>query len=196
MYARVDDLLGDNDIGLREGGVGGRRIAGLPVEAVVVGLAFEVGPDHLGIRRQRLPDVDDGVERFVVDVDQFQRVARRVVVLGDDERHLLALEPDLVGGQDGLHVVGQRRHPGEALLGQVGTGHHGLDLRMCLGRRHIDSDDLGVRVRRTQDRKVQHAGQADVVDVVALTADEPRILLAQHATVPAWLLVVVDEIVS
>ena len=160
MHARIDDLLLDDDVGLGERGLGGRRVAGLPVEAVVVGLALEVGADHRRVGVERLAGVDDGVERVVVDVDELQRVAGRVAVLGDDERHLLTLEAHLVGGQHGLHVVGQRRHPRQALLGQVGTGHHGLDLRMCLGRRHIDADDPGVRVRRAQDRQVQHARQA------------------------------------
>ncbi len=134
MHARIHDLLLDDDVGLGEHGLGGRRIAGLPVETMIVGLALEVGADHFGIGIERLAGVDDRGERLVVDIDELQRVAGGVVVLGDDERHLLALEPHLVGGQHRLHVVGQRRHPGQALLGEVGTGHDGLDLRMCLGR--------------------------------------------------------------
>ena len=55
-----------------------------------------------------------GGQDVVLDVDQLERVARRVAVLGDDERDLLALEAHLVGGQHGLDVVGQRRHPGQA----------------------------------------------------------------------------------
>src|SRR6185312_8593137 len=34
-------------------------------------------------------------ERLVLDVDQLERVARRVAVVGDDEGHLLALEAHL-----------------------------------------------------------------------------------------------------
>ena len=138
-------------------------------------------------------DVDDGVQRVVVDVDQLQRVAGRIPVLGNDERHLLALEADLVGGQHRLHVVGQRRHPGQPLLGQVRAGHHRLDLRMRKGRSHIDAGDAGVRVRRAQDGQMQHARQGDVVDVGAAAADESRVLLAQHPAVAARLLVVVGQ---
>ena len=54
---------------------------------------------------ERLAGVDDRVERLVLDVDQLERVAGRVAVLGDDEGDLLALEADLVGGEHGLHVV-------------------------------------------------------------------------------------------
>jgi hypothetical protein len=40
---------------------------------------------------------------------------------------------------------------------------------------------------------VQHAGQLYVVDVPALAADEPRVLLAEHAAEADRLLVVVLE---
>ena len=59
-----------------------------------------------------------GGELVVLDVDQLDAVAGRVAVLGDDERDLLALEAHLVGGQHGLHVVRQRGHPRQALLGE------------------------------------------------------------------------------
>ena len=51
-----------------------------------------------------------------------------------------------------------------------------------------------VGVWRSQDRQVQHAGQVDVVDVVAPPPDEPWVLLAQHPAVAAGLLVVVDDV--
>ena len=63
---------------------------------------------------ERLAGVDDRRQRLVLDVDQLERVAGGVAVLGDDERDLLALEAHLVGGEHGLHVVGQRRHPRQA----------------------------------------------------------------------------------
>ena len=93
---------------LRGGGV-----AGLPVEDVVVGLALDVVADDGGVGVERLAGVDHRRQRLVLDVDQLQRVACRVAVLGDDERHLLTLVAHLVRGQHGLHVVRQRRHPGQ-----------------------------------------------------------------------------------
>ena len=196
MHTGIHDLLLHHHVGLGERGLGGRRITGFPVEAVVVLLALEVGSDDFGVGVERLAGVDDRVQRFVVDVDEFQRVPGGVAVLGDDERHLLALEPHPVGGEHGLHVVGQGRHPGQPLFRQIGAGHHGLDLRMCLRRRDIDAVDLRVGVRRTQDRQVQHAAQIDVVDVVAAAPDEARVLLAEHPAVAARLLIVVGLIVG
>ena len=46
------------------------------------------------------------------------------------------------------------------------------DARQRLGGRGVDGEDLRVRVRAAQDRAVQHAGQVDVIDVVALAPDE------------------------
>ena len=75
--------------------------------------------DDRGVRRQRGAGVDDRGQQLVVDVDQLERIPCGVTVFGDDEGHLLPLEADLVGGQDGLDVVAQGRHPGQAAGGQV-----------------------------------------------------------------------------
>ena len=161
---------------------------------MVVGLALEVGADDGGRGLQCTTYVDDGFEDVVFDVDQLERVTRGIAVLGDDERHLLALEPHLVGGQDRLHVVGQRGHPGEVQRGEGLAGDDGLDLGVGLGGGDVDADDAGVRDGRAQDREVQHARQLDVVDVVALAAHEARVFLAQHPAVADRLLVVVLEL--
>ncbi len=191
VHAWVDDVLGHHDVGLGEDRLGGGLVAGLPVEAVVVGLALEVGADDRRVRREGRADVDDRFEDLVLDVDQLEGVASGVAVLGHHEGDLLPLEPHLVGGQDGLHVVGQGRHPRQPLRGQVGAGDDGLDLGVGLGRGHVDADDLGVRHRRAQDREVQHPRQLHVVDVLAHAPDEARVLLAQHPAVADRVLVVV-----
>ena len=66
-----------------------------------------------------LAGVDDRGQQLVLDVDQLERVAGRVAVVGDHERDLLALEAHLVGGQHGLRVVRERRHPGQPLRLEV-----------------------------------------------------------------------------
>ncbi len=66
-------------------------------------------------------------------------------------------------------------------------------MRLC--RSGIDADDARVRIRRAQDRQVQHAGQLHVVDVGAFASDEPGILLAEHPAMAARLLVVVSQVV-
>ena len=192
--ARVDDVLGDDHVGAGEDRLGRRLVAGLPVEAVVVGLPLEVVADHRGVRREGGAYVDHRRQGVVLHVDQLERVARRVAVLGHHERDLLALEPDLVGGEHGLHVVGQGGHPGQPLSGQVGAGDDRLHLGVGQRGGRVDADDPGMGDGRAQDREVQHPGQLDVVDVAAHPADEARVLLAEHPAVPDRRLVVVDPL--
>ncbi len=158
VHPGIDHLLPGDHVGLRERGFGGGGVPGLPVEAVVVGLALEVGADHRGLGCEGATDVDDRIEDVVLDVDEFEGVAGGVPVLGDDEGDLLALEADLVGGEDGLDVVGQGRHPGQALVREVGAGDDGPHLRVGLRGAGVDAEDLRVRDRGAQDRQVQHAG--------------------------------------
>ena len=107
-----------------------------------------------------------------------QRVVGRVLVGRDHERDLLALEPHLVAGQHGLRVVGDGRHPGQAQRLQVLGGDDGGHVGMRQRARGVDRDDPGVRVGAAQQRAVDHTRQLDVVQVRALAADEPRVLLA------------------
>src|SRR6185437_4761808 len=76
---------------------------------------------------------------------------------------------------------------------------HAGDLPRLAG---VDGLDAGVRQRAAQDLHVQHAGQRDVVGVVALAADEPAVLdplaacaeaadldlvyCLRHGTHPSW----------
>ncbi len=115
-------------------------------------------------------------QRLVLDDDGLAAVLGDVRVVGDHAGDLLALEANLVGGEHGLRVVGQRRHPREvALRGHLAGQHqpHAGDLPRLAG---VDGLDARVRHRAAQDLHVQHAGQHDVVDVVAAPADEPRVL--------------------
>ena len=76
-------------------------------------LALDLVAHERGVGVERPAGVDHRRQRLVLDVDQLERVACRVAVLGDDEGDLLALVAHLVGGQHGLHVGRQRRHPGQ-----------------------------------------------------------------------------------
>ena len=179
VTARVDDVALDDRVGLRERAVGRLLVAGLPQRAgQVVALAGLVVADQRRVVVERLARVDDGRQRLVLDVDQRQRIVGRVLVDGDDERDLLALEADLVAGQYGLRVVGDRRHPRQAERLEVLGRDDGGDARVGERARGVDRDDLGVRVRRAQHLAVDHARQPDVVEVGALAADEARVLLA------------------
>ncbi len=145
--------------------------------------ALEVVADQLGARVEGAVRVHDRWQRFVLDVDQLERVAGRVPVPRDDERDLLALESDLVGREHGLHIGGQGRHPGKVARGKRLPGNHGLDAGVRLRGSDVDRPDLGVRERAAQYRPVEHAGQGDIVDKDALAAQETCVLLARHWSV-------------
>ena len=46
--------------------------------------------------------------------------------------------------------------------GQIGGCHHGANVRKSLGLAGIDGQDLGVRVRASQDVALQHAAELDI----------------------------------
>jgi hypothetical protein len=97
----------------------------------------------------------------------------------------LVLEQHLAVGEHHLDVAGERRHPGEVHgLERLGGEHRDhARQRRCLGR--VDRLDPGVGVRRAREVAVEHAGQLEVVDVVAPALDEADVLdalaLAAHA---------------
>ncbi|MDF2731789.1 MAG: hypothetical protein K0S92_414 [Desertimonas sp.] len=181
MRARVQHVEADGDVGGRERRVGGGLVTRLPVEDAVVGAPVDLVAHERGVGIEGLAGVDHRRQCFVLDVDQLQRVACRVPILGDDEGDLLALIADLVGGQHGLHVGRQRRHPGEAQTFEHLTGDHGAHLGVRLGRRRVDGDDPRMGVGAAEDRPVEHARHGDVVEVVAAAAQEAGVLLAQHS---------------
>ena len=190
MDPGIDHVLHDDElIGRRlrlgEQRVGGGAVAGFPVEDVVVGLAVLVGADHRGAGVEGPRGVDHRVQWLVLHLDERQGVAGGIAVVGDDEGDLLPLEADLVGGQHGLGVLGQGGHPGPAEPGEGLAGDHGVDLRVRLRGAGVDGGDAGVGQRAAQDRAVQHAGQHDVVDVLAPAPDETGVLLALHRPVAA-----------
>ena len=125
--ARDVDLLPDHDVGRLRTRVGLRPVADLPVEDVVVLLAFLVRAEHRRAGLQRLERVDDDRQRLVLDLDRRDAVGRRVAVGRDDGRDLLRLVHDLVGRQHHLRVRHQRRHPVQLVLGERLAGDHGQD---------------------------------------------------------------------
>ncbi len=70
--------------------------------------------------------------------------------------------------------TGAERRQRIGALGDVLAGHDGDHAGQLLGRLGADREDLGVRVRAADDRRMRHAGQLDVVDVAALAAQEAR----------------------
>ena len=95
-----------------------------------------------------------------------------------DRDHVLHDRPGAEGGQ--------RR----GVLGDVLAGDDADDAGQRLGLRGVDGDDLRVRVRAADDRRVEHPRELDVVEVPPLAAEEAWVLdpvqaLAEPAALPA-----------
>jgi hypothetical protein len=115
-----------------------------------------------GVGRHGLDRVEDGRERFVLDVDLVRRGARLALGGRGDGRDHVPYVPRWVG-EDALvlHLAAV----GAAVL------NIGIEEGDGAGRysRNVDVDDAGVRVRRANERGVEHARALDV-DGVALLA--------------------------
>ena len=185
MRPWVEGVERDDDVGLGEGPVGRLLLPGLPVVAAVVGLALLLVPDQRRVVGDRLPRVDDGGQWLVLDVDEVERVVGDVGRLGHHRRHLLALEPNLVGRQHGLGVARQRRHPRQPVGRQHLPGHHGDHPGHGLRRRGVDVDDPGVGNRAAQQGQMEHSRQHDVVDEPARALDQPVVLPPAHGVADA-----------
>ena len=180
MRAGIDHVERDRDVSGGEGGVGGGGVAGLPVEDPVVRPALDLVTHERRVGVERPAGVDHRWQRLVHDVDELQRVACRVAVLGDDEGDLLALVAHLVGGQHSLDIGRQRRHPRQLQPVEHLPGDDGLDLGVRLGRGGVDRHDARVGAGAGEDGPVEHARHRHVVEVVAAADEEAGVLLAQH----------------
>ncbi len=169
------------------------------VDALAVrafGLAGQVFAQHRRVRRPcALCGSTSDRQFLVLDLDQLDGVGGDVAVVGDDHRHLLHLEVDLLVGQHRLHVAGQGRHPVQLQRLQVVGGEHRVHAGQRQGALLVDGLDAGVGVGAAHDVHEQHAGHLDVVDVVALALDEARVFLALAGAADALELVLALEFV-
>ena len=150
-----------------------------------VGLVLQILADHRRAVRHGLERIDIDRQRLVLDLDQFDGVGRGLAAFGDHEGDFLVLEQHLAVGEHHLHVAGQRRHPGEVDGFQHLGGQHRDDAGHRRGLGGVDLLDAGVAVRRAHQVAVEHAGQLQIVDVIALALGEADVFdalsLAAHA---------------
>ena len=170
--------------------VGGARQPGRDVTVFAVQLGHQVAgrvgkpardgilvPVHQGSAGQESGvRVEDGGERFVVDLDQAAGGLGDGQGVGDDGRDALAVEPHhriehegVVGVVEAVLVSGGGEQGGRG----VGVGEHGVHPRQGGGRVGPDRADARVRLRALQHAEVQEAGHRDVEGV--------RLLPAHHA---------------
>src|SRR6266513_3079027 len=122
---------------------------------------------HDGTRGHRLDFVVDGGQLFVFGDDQVRRFFRHVRVGGEDHRDRLADVADFVHSEHRL-VVERRAviRIGHNFL-QIGRGHHAMHAAHGLGSAHVEALDPAVRDAAAENPAVQHAGQAQVMDILS-----------------------------
>ena len=98
--------------------------------------------DERSVRRERLGDVEDGGQLLVLDLDERERLVRRVRRLRGDGGDALADEAHLVDGEDG-----QVAHEAPDPVGALRAGEDGTDAGHALGGGGVDAHDAGVGVR-------------------------------------------------
>jgi len=188
MNARVKHVLLDRDGRAGKGRVGRLLVAGVPGEDVVVvvalavravGLADQVFTQHRRAGLERLERIHHGLQFLVFHLDGFHAVGGGITVFGNHHRHFLHLEVHFFIGQHRLHIAGQRGHPVQLERLEVVGGQHGNHARDLQRFFLVDALDAGMGQGRAHDVHEHHAGQLDVVHVIALALDEARIFLAQ-----------------
>jgi hypothetical protein len=166
------ELLGEDVVGVAE-----RRIDVAPLELPLVD---DVRPLLLEDQRRRRRHRGEGVhhrgQRFVLDVDQLERVFRQVAVRRRDRGDGLADEAHLAD-REAVYApaVGDRRQRCRPAAGVVARDH-GADARERLGAARVDANDPRMGVGAAQDCAMQHPGKDGVVDELDAARDEGRVL--------------------
>ena len=183
--ALVVKALAHHDVGALDRGVGGGPVAGRPVHADIVGrLVVELRRSI----RHGLFLIDHGRQGPVVDRDEIEGVVGDVGVLGHHRGHAVADVAHPVHGQHAvwgnvvLHAAG-REGARERVdrIAQIGAGDHVDHAGEGPRRGSVDVVDAGVGVGAAQDGHVRHAGELDVVEVLAVACDQARVFLALDA---------------
>src|SRR5918995_1225937 len=133
-------------------------------------------------------EVDDRVERVVVDHDGVDGVGDGVAAVGHHDGHDVAHVAGLVQRHrpvvGGLHVFGDgpgTRHGGGPGVAQVGAGEHVAHAREGERGAGVDVADAGVRERAAHHAYPQGARHLEVVDEPGLAGEQAGILLAEQA---------------
>ncbi len=140
-----------------------------------VGRQVAFGPDLRGAGLERVLGIEHERQRLVVDRNQLQGLFGRVTIDRGDRRHRLADEshgivervPAVLRDLLDLFVVlraagnGPGAPEDRAVVVRDDRLHAGHGQRL----RRVDPDDARVRMRASQDARVEHAGQLDVAAV-------------------------------
>ena len=176
------DLRGVVGPVLLSGAAGQRHREDLVVRPVVVDLRGRRGERALGIEHRR--------QRLIVDDNGFGGVLGQIGIGGHDRGDRRAMELDLVDGEWPERRV-PRRHVGDEhglrkrqhRSLEVGGRHHPHHAGHRQRGRGIDVGDSRMSVGAAHKGQVQHAGNSDVGEILAMPGHQPVVFLT--AVTPA-----------
>ena len=181
--ALVVEALFDHAVGLGEGVVDVAAGNG-PGEGLIAAELFV--QERRVVLERGLRGVN-GVERVVVDLDEFGRVNGGIRAVGHDRRYGLPYEPHFAVGQNrmlrdldsrkGLGIGGGAGN-GADIVFEIVAGNHGDHARVACGGGGVDAPDVRVSVRAAVDGHMQRSWQLDVVYVLRKALDQPGIFPA------------------
>ena len=163
-------------VGAREGAV---RVAVLEL-ALLRDVGAGLFEKQRRAGRDRIVKVRDAGQRLVVDFDQLQRVFGDIAVDRHDHGHRLAAVARLGGRADlEAHLGAHDARDDAGHLRDLRAGDHADHAGKLLCGAGVDAADAGMRVRRTQDRRVAHPGhRLEVVHEPAAAGQERCVFLA------------------
>ena len=178
--AVVDDIQAGDVRRVGKGGVRALLVANLPVEGDIVG---GIVMHERSAVRSRLFGVRDSVTRIVINIDQFERVVRGVLIFGDNDRHSVTdvarrvfRQHEVFGSLQSRQQPADRYAAGNAarfdVLGRVDAQH----AIQCLGFAGVDAVNPGVGIVASQYRAVDHPCQLQVIRVFGPAGNQLGIL--------------------
>ena len=170
--------------GAGEGRAGRRLVPIFEIEGKIV---LELRIDDGRVRGERGFRVDDGWQVLVIDHDLFRGLLRGGGARGDDQRHFLTNEDDLLVrhhlARHGLHLAaalaGKLHHVGRGAIagrGRVRAGDDGQHARRGERLRNVDAQNICMATIGAQEVAMGLIGEVPVGRVFALAGDEPLVL--------------------
>ncbi len=124
---------------------------------------------------QRLERIHDNRKRFIIYFNGGDAVRSRITICGQYSSNFLILILDRVNRQHHLRVAHQRWHVVDIVFLEGGSIDNCQNARRCHRLFSTNCLDLRMSIRTADNVQMQHAGQFEIVNVIALTANEAGI---------------------
>jgi hypothetical protein len=134
-------------------------------------------------------------QRLEIRLDERRGVLGRITALGHDDREGLPHMPYLIAGEQGLlriedvvlHGCAPLARQGDLMIGhgrqqpdQLDSSERINNPRCGRSARQINRADASMRHGTTHERRMKHARQNDIIDILSMPEQQPAVLASQH----------------